>query len=265
MAEEGGQLSEDRIFVTKVPDFALEAKAVDYGVENLAEIYSDAPVHGFTFLVVPAASEVHKALRSSPSCEGFLLRDGRLVAGVRVDRIGKEFPASSTEGREPPSMPDVSRSISRCRPTWWPISTLSTFSRAAERCDSLRGSGLPYWQMPHQRGAGQLGGVHHRKGMPTEFRWWGTTTAARSTFPSKTSRPLKASWKCMRRFFQAWTIDLPSGRRLSGRLCSCHRKRGWRACFCLQLHSQLPVRKLEGKKTGHLTGPFTFGEIAHNC
>ena len=32
MTEVGGLLSEDQIFVTCVPDFALEAEATDYGV-----------------------------------------------------------------------------------------------------------------------------------------------------------------------------------------------------------------------------------------
>jgi hypothetical protein len=43
MADEGGLVSEDRIFVAKVPDFALEVTAADYGPENLADLYREAP------------------------------------------------------------------------------------------------------------------------------------------------------------------------------------------------------------------------------
>src|ERR1035441_1848072 len=95
MTEDGGLVSEDRIFVTKVPDFALEVKVADYGPDNLADLYSEAPTNGFTFLVLPASTEVHKTFaEQAPSYDGFLLRPVvGWVAGVRVDRIGKEAPA----------------------------------------------------------------------------------------------------------------------------------------------------------------------------
>ena len=95
MTEEGGLASEDRIFVTKVPEFALDVKAADYGPENLADLYLEAPANGFTFLVLPASTEVHKAFaEQAPSYDGFLLRPVvGWVAGVRVDHIGKEASA----------------------------------------------------------------------------------------------------------------------------------------------------------------------------
>jgi hypothetical protein len=95
MTEEGGLQSEDHIFVTKIPAVALGAVAADYGPENLAEIYSDAPADGFTFIVLPAATEVLKAFaEQAPSFDGFLMRPViGWVSGVRVDRIGKDAPA----------------------------------------------------------------------------------------------------------------------------------------------------------------------------
>jgi len=95
MADEGGLMSEDRIFVTKIPDFALEVKAADYGPENLADLYREAPANGFTFLVLPASTEVHKTFaEQAPSYDGFLFRPVLgWVTGVRVDHIGKEAPA----------------------------------------------------------------------------------------------------------------------------------------------------------------------------
>ena len=92
MTEAGGLVSEDRIFVTKVPEFALDVKVADYGPDNLADLYLEAPANGFTFLVLPASTEVHKVFaEQAPSYDGFVLRPViGWVAGVRVDRIGKE-------------------------------------------------------------------------------------------------------------------------------------------------------------------------------
>jgi hypothetical protein len=94
MAPEGGLVAEDRIFVTRIPEFALEVKAADYGPETLADLYRDAPENGFTFLVLPASTGVLKRFaEKAPSFDGFLRRPVvGWVAGVRVDRIGKEQP-----------------------------------------------------------------------------------------------------------------------------------------------------------------------------
>jgi len=61
----------------------------------LADLYRDAPDNGFTFLVLPASTEVHKTFaEQAPSYDGFLLRPVvGWVTGVRVDQIGKEAPA----------------------------------------------------------------------------------------------------------------------------------------------------------------------------
>jgi len=95
MTEEGGRVSEDGIFVTPVPEFALSVKAADYGPAEVARIYEDAPEHGFTFLVVPASTQVHKDFaEQAPTCDGFLLRPVvGWIAGVRVERIGHDKPA----------------------------------------------------------------------------------------------------------------------------------------------------------------------------
>ena len=94
MTEQGGLLSEDRIFVTRVPAIAVGTEVADYGAENLRDLYRDAPVSGVTFLILPAGSAVHEAFaKHAPSFDGFLLRPVvGWVAGVRVDQIGKEAP-----------------------------------------------------------------------------------------------------------------------------------------------------------------------------
>jgi hypothetical protein len=95
VTEEGGQLSEDRIFVTPVPASALGAEAAEYSAGNLAQLYRDAPENGFTFVVLPASSEVLKSFAErAPSFEGYLMRPVvGWVSGVRVDRIGVDTPA----------------------------------------------------------------------------------------------------------------------------------------------------------------------------
>ncbi|MFZ1086787.1 MAG: hypothetical protein WAN35_17630 [Terracidiphilus sp.] len=95
MADEGGLVSEDKIFATEVPAFALGAKIVNYGLGNLTSLFSDAPVNGFTYLVIPASTKIHKVFaEQAPNFEGFLMHPVvGWIAGVRMDLLGKELPA----------------------------------------------------------------------------------------------------------------------------------------------------------------------------
>lgn len=95
MTPEGGMHTDDRIFVTPIPSFALATRAEDYGPDELARIYRDAPAHGFSLLLLPCGSRVHRLFaEQAPSFDGFLLRPVvGWVTGVPVDRIGLESPA----------------------------------------------------------------------------------------------------------------------------------------------------------------------------
>jgi hypothetical protein len=94
MAAEGSTEPQGSVYATGIPEFALGADVADYGLHNLSEIYSDAPPNGFTFLVLPADTEVLRAFaQQAPAWTGFLIRPVvGWVSGVRVDRIGEELP-----------------------------------------------------------------------------------------------------------------------------------------------------------------------------
>lgn len=95
MTDEGGLISEDKIFSTEVPACALHAKVVNYGLGNLSSLFSDAPENGFTYLVIPSSTKVHKAFaEQAPNFEGFLMHPVvGWISGVRMDRLGSEAPA----------------------------------------------------------------------------------------------------------------------------------------------------------------------------
>jgi hypothetical protein len=95
MADEGGLVSEDNIFATEAPAFALEARIVNYGLGNLSSLFSDAPENGFTYLVIPSSTRIHKAFaEQAPNFDGFLMHPVvGWIAGVRMDLLGKELPA----------------------------------------------------------------------------------------------------------------------------------------------------------------------------
>src|ERR1051326_2163403 len=58
MASEGGLHSADRVFVTRLPDYA-GVTIRSYDVASLWSLAEDHPGHGFTVLLIPAFTEVH--------------------------------------------------------------------------------------------------------------------------------------------------------------------------------------------------------------
>jgi hypothetical protein len=267
MAEEGGLVSEDRIFATKVPDFALEVKAADYGPDDLANLYRDAPANGFTFLVLPASTEVHKTFaEQAPSYDGFLLRPVvGWVAGVRVDRIGKEAPAVFN-GRTGKSFD----------------------ARGAALHVTLPGNRVVDLEIVNifASGGGDVirfeeAGFHVSKclvdGKPANFAEYITSNRIPTEFPlvgDYNGSDINVSLQSVDA--AAGTVDLyapvfpgvdyhfakpvENYADAFGKAIAAEESEPAFACNCILNYL---YGKLEGKTTGHITGPITFGEIAH--
>jgi hypothetical protein len=90
----GGTCSESSVFVNEVPDFALGFKIVEYTPETLPSICTDAPEKGFSFLILPAGSPVHTAYaQGAPGYEGLILKPVvGWVCGVPLTEIGRMQP-----------------------------------------------------------------------------------------------------------------------------------------------------------------------------
>lgn len=94
MAAQGGTCSEDFVFVNEVPDSALGVQIVEYTVETLPSICKDAPDNGFSFAIVPSGSLAHKAYaQDAPGYEGMYLKPViGWVSGVLLSDLGTQRP-----------------------------------------------------------------------------------------------------------------------------------------------------------------------------
>jgi len=92
MDVEGGVCTEDRVFVTEVPTAATNTSICEYTPQRLSELYRDAPVNGFSFLLIPNQSPFLETFaRDASECEEYLLKPVvGWVTGVAVSAIGKE-------------------------------------------------------------------------------------------------------------------------------------------------------------------------------
>lgn len=94
MDDAGGVVAQDRVFVTEVPEVVTEAWVKVYDRASLSQIPSDAPENGFSFVVLPAESDVHVAYaQDAPNFPGLYLKPiFGWIAGVHLSNVGKESP-----------------------------------------------------------------------------------------------------------------------------------------------------------------------------
>jgi hypothetical protein len=94
IAEAGGVSTRDKIHVTVLPEFIESAAIQVYEEAHLDRIHRDIPQNGFAFIVIPAASPVHRSFGlNAPVSLDFAARPLiGWVSGVHLDDLGKASP-----------------------------------------------------------------------------------------------------------------------------------------------------------------------------
>lgn len=267
MTEEGGVVSEDRVFVTRVPAFAEGVEVADYGAEDLAQLYRNAPVHGLTFLTLPAATAVHKTFAERASAfDGFLLRPVvGWVAGVRLDNIGTESPAVFN-GKTGAVLEDRCAALHVSLPSHIIAdldivnifergsSDVLRFDKAGFRVDTCLVNGrqanfAEYLAKQGIRTEFPLVGDYNGSCVNVSFQKVdaeaGVVDLYAPVFPGVDYRLAKP----VANYESAFATATVAEDQDPGFACNC---------ILNYLYG-----RLEGKKTGNITGPITFGEIAH--
>lgn len=94
MAQDGGETSREKLFLTELPTHAGQPQLRWYDLANLHKVALDAPAHGLTVLIVPAFSDVHSLFaREAPAFEDLYMKPlVGWIAGIHLDDLGKAAP-----------------------------------------------------------------------------------------------------------------------------------------------------------------------------
>jgi hypothetical protein len=94
MDEDGGTYSKEKIFVDKVPDFVTDFSIVVYDEHSLPSIAADEYANGYSMIIIPAYSKCHTAFAEDSHKYENIFNSPLVgwISGIKVEEIGKVKP-----------------------------------------------------------------------------------------------------------------------------------------------------------------------------
>lgn len=267
MDENGAVCCEKRIFVTELPECASLAGVREYTLDTLPHICSDAPENGVSYLILPAGSAVHAAYaKNAPEYEGFLVRPVvGWVSGVHLAKLGQKSPKvfNGQTGKSSEqagiamhaSLPENKLAVLEIANVFKPgAGDAITFPQAGFVVGDCEVNGKP------RNFAEYMTSVSQDCKVPLTADYNGSivNSSIQSVEPDagvvKLYAPVFPGVEY--RFAEPLgdylsALDAVAARRTEAAAFSCN-------CILNYLYAGL-----EGKRTGSILGPITFGEIAH--
>ncbi|MFZ0931059.1 MAG: hypothetical protein WAN11_20805 [Syntrophobacteraceae bacterium] len=94
MTDEGGKVSRDKLFVDEMPSFLRSCRIGLYGERELSQIATDSPDNGFSIVILPAFSKVHQDYAmNAASYDGIFFKSIiGWVSGIHLSDLGSATP-----------------------------------------------------------------------------------------------------------------------------------------------------------------------------
>lgn len=269
MGQGGGVTTREQLFVTPLPSCAgCKPSIRQYDAASLSQVCVDAPANGFSVIILPAFSEVHFSFAQHASMydEMFMKPLVGWISGIHLDDMGKRTP-KVRDGRNGvllenraivihvPLPDNVSANVNIVNLFTQGKGDVLEFSESGFEASACLVNGKPTSL------ARYLKEIDHDTRLPLVADYSGAiiNVSLKSVdqvsdkvefygpvFPHvayKLAQPFNGSYETS--FSQA-VADLPQQ---AGFSCNCILN----YLYC----------GLEGKHTGHVTGPMTFGEVAY--
>jgi len=267
ITEDGGVFTKDLIYVTPVPFFALGADVMNYGPEDLSQLYRDAPANGFTYVVMPASTVVLQTFaEQAPDYAGFLVRPVvGWVSGVPVERIGIDPPAVFN-GKTGAVFEDqcVAMHVKLPDNKMADLDIVNIFDGGDGDVIRFDNAGFCATDCVIGGQPVNLADYICLHAIKTEFPLIGDYNGSSINVSFLSVDPIARTVQMYAPVFAGvdYRFAKPIGD-YSGAFASMIASENKPPDFACNCILNYVYGKLEGKKTGNITGPVTFGEIAH--
>jgi hypothetical protein len=269
MGQNGGVTSRNQALVTRIPEQqGLRASIMHYDTASLSQICVDAPANGFSLMILPAFSDVHlEYAQNAPMYEDMYMKPlVGWISGIHLDDMGKRSP-KVRDGSSKTLLEDQALVIHTPLPdnVSANVNIVNLFSQG-------KGDVLEFTESGFEASACLVNGettslaqylktIGHDSRLPLVADYSGAliNVSLKSVddkqdrvefygpvFPHVRYQLAQAFPGSYETAFAQAIADLPEEVSFS---CNC---------ILNYLYSGL-----EGKQTGHVTGPMTFGEVAY--
>jgi hypothetical protein len=267
MDESGGVHSDSQIFVNEIPACASAVDIREYTTATLPSICLDAPENGFSVLIIPAGSPSHIAYAQDfPRYkEAFLKPVIGWISGVNVAEIGKRQPKvfAGVSGKDS-SQNAVVMHVVLPREKHAEIDIVNVFQPGSGDTITVTASGFTARECRVNGKSANLARymtdsqIDFRLPLTANYNGSIVNVSVQSVdekagvvnFYAPVFAGMEYKFaKPVADYVAAFNSALPAD--------------GLEAAFSCNCILNYLYAGLEGKRTGNLTGPITFGEIAH--
>jgi hypothetical protein len=268
MTDAGGLVDREHVFVDELPAGVTVRGIKRYPAAAIGKVYADLPGDGFGFIILPASSQVHLAFAlGAPGFERFGFRPLiGWVAGVHLDDLGKVQP-KVFDGSGPAALADEAVVLQVTTPPGKvpEIGIVNIFTEGDGEAITFPADGFSATEVEIDGQKRNLARFIAEKKLDTRLPLVADYCGAKINVSFQSVDPTTGETRFYAPVFtgvqyrharpvpdyvSAFSSQLP--RQLGGQVAfSCN-------CILNYLHSNL-----EGRKTGPMVGPVTFGEIAY--
>ncbi len=268
MSEKGGLSSKELIMVDEIPSFVTNISITSYDFASIKNIYKDGYENGFTVVIIPALSDTHLNFAiNAPDYKDFALKPLiGWISGVLLDELGQKTPKTFIgSGSGISENKAVAMHVELPSEKFAEINIINLFEQG-------RGDVIEFPESGFQVGEAIINGQKQnfadyvlKKQLDTRLPLVADYNGAMVNISIQSINekaklvnfyaPVFSNVKYkqaspVRDYIDAFTKLLPDGG-FNEQVFSCN-------CILNYLYSEL-----EGKNTGNITGPITFGEIAY--
>lgn len=266
MDVEGAVCSESKVFVTEVPDFATGVEIRTYTPETLPKICHDAPENGFTVVVMPANSSVHLAYAcGAPFYKNIFVKPViGWIAGVHLSRVGQEEPKTFDGSGRASTDLAVAMHVSLPLGKLASLGIVNVFRPGRGMAITFPEKGFSATECFLDGKPGNLA-KHIRETnqdtrLPLTADYNGTIVNVSVQNVDKVSDEVRFYAPVFPGMEYKFAAPVPDYVAAFRSAVQSDNSIGILSCNCILNYV---YAKLEGKRIGLMTGPFTFGEIAH--
>jgi len=268
MSDDGGLTSADQIYVSEVPADLGKVSLTTYSVAALPSVVADSPESGFTVVILPGMSEAHaRYAQDAPDYDGLFMKQiVGWISGCALEDIGKVTP-KIFNGKTGEVLSDgaVAMHVELPAGKAATVGIINLFEQGDGDVLTFPADGFSAGDCKINGQAANLADYLAERNIDTRLPlvadyggerinvcFQGVDAATRTVsfyapvfehVEYRLARPVAD-------YVGSFERQLPQGL-------------GARPAFCCNCILNYVYGELEGRQTGHLTGPMTFGEIAY--